>query len=173
MIWETMALAVSLASPLPASLLLLDGSRKRCPSCGKLWARTLVSTTYTKMTPVNEYLNWKVFFDNHFIGFAPESAIPHGGSRNNDVILVYACRFCHHPFTRLPGDLRPRFSLVLKMGLIVLATFLTTLSILIVTSGFAGGENVALEGGAAILFALSITLISMGLALQFVGGEYH
>ena len=173
MIWETAVLVVSLAAPLPASLLLLDGSRKRCPSCGKLWARTMVSATYTKKTLADEYLNWKVFFDNHFLGFAPESAIPHEDSHSSNVTRVYSCRFCHSPFTRLPGDLRPRLSLLLKMGIVMLAASLADLSALIATSGAAGEENIALEGGAALLFGLSMILVSAGLALQFVGKELY
>ena len=171
MIWETMVLVVSLASPLPASLLLLDGSRKKCPSCGKLWARTLVSATYTKKTPVDGYLNWKVFFDNHFVGFAPESAIPRSGSPNTT--QVYACRYCHEPFSIFPGQVQPRLSLILKLGLIVLAIFLADLALSIASFISASGGNLAFEVGAAYLFELSVVLISTGLVLQFVGKELH
>ena len=114
MIWTMVVIAAALAFPLPGALLLIDGTRKKCPSCGRLWARTLANTSYTKLVPTNEYLNWKVFFDNHIVGFAPEAAIPRPGSPK--VIQVYTCRYCREPFSKLPGDAQPRLSLVLKLG---------------------------------------------------------
>jgi hypothetical protein len=164
LIWETLVTVVVLASPLPIAVLLLDGSRKKCPSCGKMWARTMVETHYTSLTPTNEYMHWRVFFDNHFVGFAPESAIPRQGSSN--AIQVYACRFCHEPFSKLPGSVQPRTSLILKLGLIMLAAFFGDLAALITL-----GENIALEVGAVYLLEFSAILISTGLVLQFIGKE--
>ena len=125
----------------------------------------MVSTSYTKLTPMDEYMNWKVFFDNHVVGYAPESAIPRPGSSN--VIQVYACRHCREPFSSPLGAFQPRFSLILKLGLIMLAAFFADLAASIASPG----GSIPLEIGAALLFGLATILISTGLVLQFVGKE--
>lgn len=170
MIWTMVVIAAALAFPLPGALLLIDGTRKKCPSCGRLWARTLANTSYTKLVPTNEYLNWKVFFDNHIVGFAPEAAIPRPGSPK--VIQVYTCRYCREPFSKLPGDAQPRLSLVLKLGVILFTAFLADLAASIASSVLAPGGNILLEIFALLLAGLSIILVSAGLALQFVGKEF-
>lgn len=89
------------------------------------------------------------------------------------MIQVYTCRYCREPFSKLPGDIQPRLSLVLKLGLVVFTALLAVLAGSIVSSSvLTPGGSIILEIFAALLFGLSTILVSAGLVLQFVGKEF-